>query len=90
MKCIDFTERAKPWLNAFTFDLAQTPEKVIDRIKDFPGNQEMVSVALKQGLEVIDPKDPAVAKELGYMFYTRYQTDFFNDGLRWTIFNNFS
>ena len=42
MKSIDFTERAKPWLNTFTFDLAQTPEKVIDRIKDFPGNQEII------------------------------------------------
>lgn len=73
MKSIDFTERAKPWLNTFTFDLAQTPEKVIDRIKDFPGNQEMVSVALKQGLEVIDPKDPAVAKEL-FNFIEWYST----------------
>ena len=35
-------------------------------------------------------KEQEMYKELGYMFYTRYQTDFFNDGLRWTIFNNFS
>lgn len=35
-------------------------------------------------------KEQEMYKELGYMFYTRYQTDFFNDGLRWTIFDNFS
>ena len=35
-------------------------------------------------------KEQEIYKELGYMFYTMYQTDFFNDGLRWTIFNNFS
>ena len=33
----------------------------------------MVSVALKQGLEVIDPKDPAVAKEL-FNFIEWYST----------------
>ena len=35
-------------------------------------------------------KEQEIYKELGYMFCTGYQTDFFNDGLRWTIFNNFS
>ena len=35
-------------------------------------------------------KEQEIYKELGYMFCTGYQTDFFNDGVRWTIFNNFS
>ncbi len=35
-------------------------------------------------------KDQEKYKELGYTFSTGYQTDFFNDGLRWTIHENFS
>lgn len=52
--------------------------------------------SLKYSDEHSDPyrynsyKDQEKYRKLGYTFSTRYQTDFFNDNLRWSIFDDFS
>lgn len=70
---ISFTARAKPWLNKFINDLADDVEQVKQKARNFPGNKEVIEVALDRGPECLNPKDPYVCKEI-FNFIEWYST----------------
>lgn len=64
MEADNYTEEMKPKLNKFTKDIFLDKKRVLKRVKDFPGNKELIKLVIEKGPEAVDQKSEGICKEI--------------------------
>lgn len=59
-----FTLQFSKYLNVFLHDLAETPQKVLDKVIDFSGDRDIVRKAINEGPDTFEKTDTEACKTL--------------------------